>query len=363
MKKPIFVLIAFCFAISSAFAQITFEPKLSEDHPEEEAAIPDHQDNEVGRIFVRINGMPDDQGRTPVQIELENKSEVYDFLLFDRARSKKELRREWKIYFDKRFPGESTIPVEMISLDEFQSRLIPRNSFMRYTFRDILVEEGHVYECKIPIHMTKPKGRSKRKKVLQSIIECTIRVSVDNRDEVYEKLKSECDSLTIALNEALAREEFCTHPNHPLSFEAQTWNFTIACHDLKEQISRPLFDKSLPSDSKKFVRYQALLDSLNKMDIVIEKYKQEKHECGKERVKTASCRYCSLSFEEIYNRLDRYYKDLYNKEKQKSEVMRDVNALYNCCKSHAKHSKKWNSSNPYKARIEEVYNKIKNYKE
>ena len=363
MKKILFALIAFCLATSSAFAQITFEPKLSENHPEEEAAIPGHQESEVGRIFIRINGVPDGQGRTPVQIELENNSDIYDFLLLDRAWSKRELRREWKIYFAKGFPGESTHPVEKITLDEFQNKLIPRNSVKRYIFPDILVEEGQTYECKIPIHLTKPKRYCKKKKTLQGIIECTIRVSVDNRDEVYEKLKSQCDSLTIAFNEALAREEFCTHPNHPLSFEAQTWNYTIACHDLKEQISRLLYDNSLPRNSKKFVRYQALLDSLNKMDVALEKYKQEKHECGKDRVKTTSCRYCSLSFEEIYNRLDRYYKDLYNKEKQKSEIMRDVNALYNCCKSHAKHSKQWNSSNPYKARIEEVYNKIKNYKE
>ena len=354
MKKTLFAIIAFCLAASTTLAQVPFEPKLSEDHPEEEIAIIDHEDAEHGHIFVRINGELDDQGRTPVQIELENNSDVYDFLLLDHAWSKRELKKEWKIYFGKGF-GESTLPVENIELDTYQNKLIARNSSKRYTFPDIFVEEGTTYECKIPIHLIKPKRHSRRKKIMQGIIECTIRVSIDNKDEMYDNLKREYDSLIIAFDEALAHEQFCTHPKHPLSFEAQTWDYTIANQHLKEQINRLLHNNNWPKSSKKFDQYQALLDSLNKMDVALEKYKNEKHYCGNERDKP-TCRYCSLSYAEIYNKLNRIYG-----VKQKSEVIKEANSLYNCCKSHSKHAKQWNNSNPYKASIEEVYKKIKDY--
>lgn len=365
MKKTLFAIIACCMAASSAFAQITFETQLDNDKPLYEASIKDISDFEHGHIFIKINGEPDDQGRTPVQIELENTSYKYEFLLFDHSWSKKDLRKQL-IYFEKGFGGESTLPVEKIDLDLSQSNLITSNSGIRYTFPDILVEEGKVYECKIPIHLAKPKPGlfCKKRKNLHSIISCTIRVSVDNKDEAYEKLKSECDSLIMAFNEALARQEFCTNPRHRPSFEAQTKPYTEANHELRDLIRRPLYDQNWPKDSKKYKQYQALLLSLDKMDDALEQYKGEKHDCGIHD-KVHSCKYCKLSLEEIYRLLDKHYQKLYNGEVQKSEIIKEVEALYKCCKDPTctQHAKQWKNNDPYKANIIEFYNKIKAWNE
>ena len=72
-----------------------------------------------------------------------------------------------------------------------------------------------------------------------------------------------------------------------------------------------------------------------------------------------TCRYCSLSLQEIYNRLNRHYINLYNGEVQKSAIINEVNALYRCGTTHS-NAKRANGDS-YKARITEFYNKIKNY--
>jgi len=367
MRKTLFVLLACCLIATSAFAQITLEVQLNEDKPKDEAAIEDYYGSEHGRIFIKRNGEPDDQGRTPVQIELENNSDRYELFLCDHAWSKKELRKQ-RIFFEKGFSGESTRPVENIDLDEYQDRLIPFNAGRRYTFPDILVEEGKTYECKIPIHLVKPKPNwfCKKKKKLHSIIYCTIRVSVENKDEEYEKLKQQCDSLMGAFNKAIKNKEFCTNSLHKPPFDEQVKEYTEAKQELRDVLSRSLIENGWPKESRKYKRYKGLLDSIDKMDAAIRKYKNEKHECGKSHVTvpkttSTSCDYCNYSFEQIYNKLDRYYKDLHNGQVKKSAIMNDVNALYRCCTTHTKHAQQWNNGNKYKSGIIEFYNKIKSY--
>lgn len=363
MRKTLFAIMACCFAASTAFAQLTLEVRLTEEKPQDEAAIMDINEFEHGRIFIKINGEPDDKGRTPVQIELENNSDVYEFLLCDHAWSKKELQTQL-IYFEKGFGFESTRPVENIGLDKFQSNPIPRNSGIRYVFPEVFVEEGQTYECKIPIHLTKPKPSMfcKKKKMLHSIVFCTIDVFVDNKDVVYEKLRSECDSLFEAFEEALEREEFCTNPLHKPSFDVQIEDYMLVYRGLRGQIRHLLYNGSLDKESNKYKQYQALLESLDKMEETVESYKNEKHDCGK-HLKRHSCAYCKLSLREIYNRLNSLYMDLHNGTVEKSAIMKEVNGLYNCCKDPtcAKHAKQWKNGDPYKAGIIEYYEKIKNY--
>lgn len=354
MRKAFFILLACCLAASSTFAQLTLETQLNKDKPQDEAAIKDYNEFEHGRIFIKINGEPDDQGRTPVQIELENNSDIYEFLLFDHTWSKKELRKQ-RIFFEKGFGGESTLAVENIDLDVYQDKLVPRNSGRRYTFPDILVEEGKTYECKIPIHVAKPKPNwfCKKKKKLHSIINCTIHISVDNKDEVYDHLKHECDSLTKAFDEALKNKKFCTNRYHSPKFEKQVEKYTDAEQELRNQINPLLNNKGWSKESKKYQRYKTLLDSLDKMDNAKSEYK---HDCGRH---TASCAYCKLSLQEIYNKLNRHYQNLYNGDVQKSAIINEVNALYRCGTTHS-NSKRTNSDT-YKSGITEFYNKIKNY--
>ena len=256
MRKALFVLLVCCFAFGTAFAQHTLEAKLSEDKSENETEI-----CEQGRFFIKINGESDDQGRTPVQIELENNSNTFDFLLFDRAWPKKILRKNWKVYLDV---GGTAVPVEGVNLDVYQESFIPHGLGKRYTFPDIIVEEGKTYECKIPIHVAQPKPNwfSKKKKRVYEIVTYTLQISVDNRDAVYEKLEHSCDSLKTAFDEALARKEFCTHRLHKPGFEAQVMEYTYAEQNLRDQINYQLANKSWSTQSKKYKHYTVLLDEI-----------------------------------------------------------------------------------------------------
>ena len=362
MKKALFAIIACCLAFCSTFAQFPIEAHLSEDNTQYDKPIEINKD-EHGHIFIKINGEPDNQSRTPIQIQLENNSTKYWFLLFNHAWPKKLLRREWKVYLEKGI-GDNALSVENINLDPYQDNFIPPLSNNSYTFPDILVEEGKTYECKIPIHLATPKPclfNKKKKKRVEEIITYTITVSVENKDEAYDKLKHECDSLVAACNEALAHEIFCTNTLHRPSFKVQTEKFTTANQELKDQIRRPLYDNSLPKESKKYQRYKALLDSLDEIDYALEHYR---HDCGKHRTPPQhKCSYCNLSLQEIYNKLNRHYQNLYNNEVQRSDIIKEVEALYKCCKDPtcSKHAQQWKKGDKYKSGIIEFYNKIKNY--
>ncbi len=384
MRKFLFAIITCCLAATTAFAQVSvIKIHLNEDKPQDEVTIFDINDIDQGHIFIKINGEPDNQGRTPVQIELENTSASFEFLLFNHAWSKKELRKKQKVFFDKGI-GDNALPVENLALDPSKGYLIPRDS--KYTFPDILVDEGKTYVCMIPIHLAKPKPNlfSKRKKIVRGIPTYTIEISVENKDENYDKLKRECDSLHFAFDRAIKREEFCTHAKHRPSFDDQTIEYTDANQELRKQIEPLLYNNSIPKESKKYKRYQALSDSLDKMDNALVKYKGETHECvkcsrrfnkpkpdpkpdsnyGSNSIGNSDgggykCSYCSLSLQEIYNRLDRLYQKLFIGQVQKSAIIKEANALYRCGTTHS-NSKRANG-NSYKASINEFYNKIKNY--
>ena len=354
MRKTIFAILACCMAVTSAFSQIPVDFTLSEDKPQDESPI-EGQNNELGRIFVKILGEPDNQGRTPVQIELENNSD-YKFLLCDRAWSKKMLKKD-RIYIEKGM-GDNTLPIENLDLGIRHQALLLIEENARYTFPEILVEEEKTYVCTLPIHLVKPKPNwfCKKKKIVKRIPICTINITVDNRDEVYDKFKRQCDSLQQAFNRAIEKEEFCTHPRHSVPFDTQTYQYTEANRALRDQIRPYILNKGWSPQSKKYQRYAVLLDSLNKMNNALVQYKNEKHYCGKDTVITHSCAYCKLSLQEIYIRLNKHYINLYNGTVQKSAILREVNALYNCAKYRR-------NSDQYMSGITEFYNKIKAYRQ
>lgn len=360
MKKVLFAMIVCCLAVSTTFAQFNKDVQLNEDKLSREE--PFEIDGYVQGCFViKIVDEPDDQGCTPVQIELKHSSNDYEFLLFDHDWPKKELRKQC-VVLDRNFVGENSKSVQSVELLN-KDCINEVELYGSYTFPEIRIPEGKKYECKIPIHLAKAKFGlfCPNKKKVYNILYCIINISVDNRDKVYEKLESECFSLLDSLKEALDRGEFCTNSRHKIPFDEQTKDYTEAKEDLVDSISSYLNDKGWPKKSKKYERYKALLDSLDKMDVALEQYE---HDCGEHRPKKQiNCDYCDLNFEEIDNNLVSIYIDLHNNyEKktaaEKAAIKKKTEALYKCCKSHPKHSKQWNSTQ-YKKEISDFYDAIK----
>ncbi len=365
MKKTLFAIIISCLAVSMAFGQQPNEEiQLSEDN--QQKVIPINVDNDKhGYIYVKRIDEPDNQGRTPVQIELQNTSYKYVFLLFDSVWSKKALRKK-HIVLDKYYTGEESVSVKNIDLySKGDINTIEKNSRENYKFHEIRVKEGETYKCEIPIHLAKPAPGwfwGDRKKLMK-IIYYKLSITVDNTDKVYEKYKSHCCALLDDFSKALKYDGFCTNPLHSPSFKDQISDYTNDRDSLAKQIRHTLDDKGWSKESNRYKQYQALLDSLDRMDNVdvLAKYELD---CGKHKPKKQiSCGYCDLNFEEIYNRLGNFYKYLHKNyenltPKQKSEIKKKTEDYYRCCKSHPKHSKQWNN-NLYKEKITNHYEAIK----
>ena len=67
------------------------------------------------------------------------------------------------------------------------------------------------------------------------------------------------------------------------------------------------------------------------------------------------CKNCSLSYEQIYKKLENYYIDIHNGKRTKARVMSEVESLYTCVSKNTKRS----ANNGIKSRITTYYNKIK----
>lgn len=363
MKKSLFTIIACCLAIGTLFAQAPYPINLTEEKRQDEIPIRDHGDNEHGRIFISINGETDDRGNTPVSIQLQNTSYDYDFLLCDHAWNKKELRKQF-IHFDKRYAGESTKSVENVGLKNPKVlNIISNNSDGKYTFTNVYVEEGKELEVKIPVHLLKPKPGlfCRKRKMLYGAILCTLRITVDTKDPVYEKLQMEYDSLFKAFTAALDHEEFCTHPKHDPSLDEQTEEYFDMRQNLENQIWES-YQKCQPG-SKKSNRYEGLYDAIHEMRHQMEdRLEHYKHDCGQHKIAPATCKYCDRSLEEISRLMENLYYDLFNGVKTKPEVLKEARKLYHCCINHKKQDRQWNSSE-YKKTIMDYYNSIKNWKD
>lgn len=363
MKKTLFAIIISCLAVSMAFGQQQSENiQLSEDN--QQKGIPINIDNgEHGYIYVKRIDEPDDQGRTPVQIELQNTSDKYVFLLFDRVWKKKALRKK-HIVLDKYYAGDESVSVKKIDLfNRGDINTIEKYSRENYIFHEIRVKEGETYKCEIPIHLAKsaPGWFWVDRKKLMTIKCYNLSITVDNTDKVYEKYKSDCRALLDDFFKALKSDGFCTNPLHSPSFKDQISDYTNARDSLCKQIRHTLDDKGWSKESNRYKQYQALLDCLDRMDNVDVLSKYE-HDCGEHKPKRQiNCAYCSLNLEKIYDELDNLYKDLHNRDIDKETAKKKANALYRCCTQHPKHAQQWKTEATYKEKITYYYKEIMKY--
>ncbi len=353
MKKVILTISALCFAITIVFGQQQMEVVLSDDNPSFVSMIGDEC------TFSISKGETDAQSFTPVYIELENNSDKYLILLFNHAWSKDNLRNA-RIYFEKGFTGESVHKIE--NIDNTNSLItIPYNE--KHQFPQITIKEGESFECLVPIHIAKEKKMffsRKKKKIIDRIHDVNIKISVENMDPDYLPLKQQCDSLVDIFNDSIRAHAFCTNKLHRPVFEEQIKQYTDAKDDLRLRIN--LAKNKWKPESSKFQNYVELLSELDGMDDAIEEYRDSKYDCGdKNRHKAVhNCKYCKLSLEEIYNLLDRHYKNVYNKKVEKKQVINEVNALYKCCTNPtSKHAAQWKKGGRVKNKIIQRYNQIK----
>ena len=287
-----------------------------------------------------------------VTVSLENAFEDKILCLFDQAYSEKALRKMSVIYH-KSFPGgkgeRNTEPCKWLA----EACIFQPSSDARAIF--VLSEFTGKVSCQLPIYIATEKELNllvlKKDRIVltdKNLVELDIVVEL-KPDETYMGLSKECDKLL----EDIGTETFCKNEGHvgtPCEALLKTYNARI--DSLKKEVKGVLETRGYRKSGKMYGMYSVLAERLDTINLE----KRVTASCGKDVARDKhKCRYCSLTYEAIYRKLEEYYIDIHNGSKDKAQVMGDVNALHNC----AVRNKKRSGGKNYKTRINTYYNKIK----
>lgn len=366
MKRLLIFMSVLFFASIESYADEQQRVKLDDGHTKEQVRLG------YCNIFVtKVDS--DDDGNAKVTVEIENLDETNVIILFGHAYPEKELKKlSPSITFDKNFPGTKghrNIDTyrearNVIFIEPSEKSMLP----------EIQVKSGEVQLCRLPLYIAKYKdksilgasnGRNKMLLMEKQILEMEIEVEV-KPDEDYVRLESECYSII----EEISRQRFCNHPKHKPSLESQESPYKTRFAKIKKEIDEIVNRRWFSSDTgdKGYQRYNALKQKLDAID-----FTTYEGDCGNHRKDRKpdsphlrhNCKYCNSSFQQIYHKLDDYYKKIYNSSNRKTtkkSVMADVNLLYKCCTNGncSKHASSWNSSE-YKSKIIGLYKRISEF--
>ena len=343
-----------CLALLSLLALSTFADEqrkvtLDDSHNQEMIRLA------YANIFI-TKGETDANDRADIRIEIENLDETNVLLVFGHAFPEKELKKQSpKITFDKQFGGtKGKRLIETFKYNNKQVSLVePSDKFAASAFQ---VQVGETTSCRIPIYVAKYKGKGKKNVILleKEVLELEVTVKADEDiirlTEAYQSLKAEVDTL-----------EFCTNASHQ---EEQKKSYVEKIDKIKAEIEAILSDRGWSETSANYQKYNDLKKQVETIDLSAVPTKA----CSQHRTTARghSCKYDGLSLQEIYYRLDDYYKKIYNssdRKAAKAEVMADVNLLYRCCTdiSCRQHAAAWRRGGDYKNRIIDRYNRINNF--
>ena len=341
MKKFLTFIILFQFTGLFIYADEQREVKLNDDNPQKTIELANCN------IFVS-KGETDDDENTKVAIEIENKDESNVVILFGHAFSEKDLKKQSpSIRFDKKYPKTNR------SLETFnggKNVLFIEPTDKRRLLEGIQIKKDKKYTCHLPFYIAKYKSNKRNKMLImeQEILELEIGVEI-KPDLDYIRLESECKVLI----DEIGKKSFCPNPKHKQSLEEKK-KYKESIDSLVSVIVA--FRDKYYSQDKGYKRYDELKQKLDGIQFA-------EIDCGKHSIPVSvskdKCKYCNLSPQQIYHKLDDIYKKIYisnNRKATKNSVMPDVNLLYNC----SRHSGAWKKSE-YKSKITDRYNKICNF--
>ena len=357
MKKLLIFVTFFFLAAISTFADEQKKVKLDDGHTKEQVRLG------YCNVFVTRADI-DDDGNAKVTVEIENLDESNVIILFGHAYPEKELKKlSPSITFDKNFPGTKG----QRNIDTYKEArnvlfIEPSEKIM---LPEISVRSAEAQLCRLPLYIAKYKDKkflgttTRTNKMLlleKQILELEIEVEV-KPDEDFIRLEKECNDLI----EDISKQTFCTNSKHKPSLERQEAPYKEKIGKIKSEIDEIVSRHNWYTSDRGYQRYNGIKQKLDAIDLT-----NSEADCGKHKVIPTrhSCKYCNLSLQQIYHKLDDYYKKIYNSSNRKSTkdaVMADVNLLYRCCTDAkcTKHSS-WNNSE-YKAKIIDRYNRINNF--
>lgn len=347
MKKILIFIASFFLSVIAANADEQRKVKLDDEHSKDTIHF------SYCNLFVKVVEIDDDDN-AKVTIDIENLDESNVIILFGHAYPEKELKRlSPSITFDKKFPGTKG----QRNIDTYREarNVVFIDPSEKITLPKIQTKGGEVQICRFPLYFAKYKGSSGKKLLLleKQIIELEIEVEV-KPDEDFIRLDKESNDLI----EKISKQTFCTNPKHKVSLEKQEASYRDSINILISEIER-ILDSFYQTD-KKYKKYNEIKQKLEEVD-----FSRYEGDCENPKnhisPRRHSCKYCNLSLQQIFHKLEDYYKKIYTRKATKDAVMTDVNLLYRCCTDTncTKHSS-WNKSE-YKAKITNYYNRICNF--
>lgn len=302
-------------------------------------------------IFVELQ-QGDQDNQYGISIKMENISEDKVLYLFDKSYDEKTLKKEGLVY-DKVFQGAKgkRVTEACDRMPAPSRRLKPSET------ENILSFQSHenIIKCRLPIYIARYDEKNyivvKKKKISlaqKEVIELEINVEKKS-DEDLIRLSASTDSLI----DEIGKQTFCSNKNHrgtPLKTLYSKYNKSIDI--LKEQVLQRT--RGYMSTDKEYSEFMAIynrLDSINLKQLTVTSCRNDKRIKGNYG---HNCKFCSLSADEIYKRLEAFYIELHNGKATKGQIMSNVEALYNCAQKNTKR----NTGN-YMSRISMYYNKIK----
>ena len=355
MRKILTFFTLFLISALSAFADETTSVKLSDEHSEEQIRLA------YCNLFVKMISS-DEDGNAKISIQIENLDESNAIYIFGRAYPEKELKKQSPpILFDKNFPG--TKGSRTIDTNKLVREVVVILPADKYELPVIQINNSEKQPCRLPLYFAKEKdtkflgikiGKPKMLLMEKQILELEIEVE-PKRDVVFERLELECNNLINEIN----KQSFCNNSRHTPSLEEQETPYKDKIDALKSEIDKIIDQKKWFATDEGYKRYNSLKVKLSEIDFAsLEKDCGKKHGQGSKPV--PSCKYCNLTPQQIYHKLDDIYKKIYNSNDRKAtkeSVMADVNLLYGC----RKHSVSWKNNKDYNSRIINLYNRIINF--
>lgn len=355
MKKLLIFVTFFFLAALSTFADEQRKIKLDDGHTKEQVRLG------YCNVFVTRADI-DDDGNAKVTVEIENLDESNVIILFGHAYPEKELKKlSPSITFDKNFPGTKG----QRNLDTYKEArnvlfIEPSEKIM---LPEISVRSAETQLCRLPLYIAKYKDKkflgttTRTNKLLlleKQILELEIEVEV-KPDEDFIRLEKECNDLM----EDISKQTFCTNSKHKPSLERQEAPYKEKIGKIKSEIDEIISRHNWYTSDRGYQRYNGIKQKLDAIN-----FSSYEGDCGKKHggnkpTPIPGCKYCKLTPQQIYHKLDDYYKKIYssnNRKAAKDAVMSDVNLLYSC----GKHSPVWKNSD-YKSKIIDRYNRINNF--
>ncbi|MCD8203191.1 MAG: hypothetical protein LUD48_06095 [Prevotella sp.] len=297
-------------------------------------------------IFVELN-MEDSYDDVSVTVKMENITEGNILYLFDRSYDEKTLKK-MSIVYDKVFHGTKGKRIT----DECEG--IGESLKLSPSSEKILIKtysgESETMKCRLPIYIALKSGKSKVSLAQKEVIELDIDVNV-SPDSKYYEISNKVDQLTNEIN----HQTFCTNKNHRgIKSQDLIKQYEDRISGIRSEVHGIYSERGYKPEDKGYKQYYTIeerLDTINLNGRVVTSCKNDK----KVSAASHSCRYCSLTYEDIYKKLENYYIDIHNGKKTKDQIMGDVEALYSC----ATKNKRRTDAGSYLSRISTYYNKIK----